>query len=74
MPSVVLILTATTADALLPTIVSRCQPIHLRPLSLETVRAALQARRRADEQADMLARISGGRIGWALSALEDPAA
>ncbi len=75
MPSVVLILTATTADALLPTIVSRCQPIHLRPLSLETVRAALQARGDVpDEQADMLARISGGRIGWALSALEDPAA
>ena len=44
-PSSVLILTADNADALLPTIVSRCQPLHLRPLPVEQVRAALERER-----------------------------
>ena len=32
-PNTVLILTANAADSLLPTILSRCQPLHLRPLA-----------------------------------------
>ena len=72
-PSTVLILTADSADALLPTIVSRCQPLHLRPLPIETVRAALERERGVDpETARTLAQISAGRIGWALAATEDP--
>lgn len=72
-PSVVLLLTATSADALRPTIVSRCQPIHLRTLPIETVRAALERERGADpETAQALAQMSTGRIGWALAACEDP--
>lgn len=71
---VVIILTADSADALLPTIISRCQPIHLRPLPLQTVRDALLDQYGATpEQAEMLARLSGGRIGWAIAALQDPA-
>jgi len=70
----VLLLTADSADALLPTIVSRCQSIHLRPLPVETVRAALERERGADpDTARTLAQLSGGRIGWALSACDDPA-
>ena len=69
----VLILTANSADDLLPTIVSRCQPLHLRPLPIETVREALEWRWNAPQDiAKTLARISGGRIGWAIRALQDP--
>lgn len=69
---VVLVLTATEADVLLPTIVSRCQVLSLRPLSTTAVKEALISRWDADPtQADLLARLSGGRLGWAVRALED---
>jgi len=71
---VVLLLTALDAEALLPTVVSRCQVISLRPLPVWQVRQALEERWNLDpEQAVLLARLSGGRIGWAISALEDGA-
>jgi DNA polymerase-3 subunit delta' len=68
---VILILTASEADVLLPTIVSRCQVLSLRPLSLEDMRAALLARGLSAEHADHLAHLSGGRLGWALRAVGD---
>jgi DNA polymerase-3 subunit delta' len=72
-PNTVLILTANTADSLLPTIISRCQPLHLRPLPIDTVRAALeQVWNAPPDTARTLARISGGRIGWAIRALQNP--
>ncbi len=71
---VVLVLTATEADALLPTIVSRCQVLSLRPLSTSVVREALCSRWGADpQQAELLAHLSGSRLGWAVRALEDDA-
>ncbi|NLF78965.1 MAG: DNA polymerase III subunit delta', partial [Chloroflexi bacterium] len=74
-PDAVLILTADSADHLLPTIVSRCQPLHLRPLPVETVREALEQHWDAPhDQAQTLAQLSGGRIGWAIEALENPEA
>lgn len=70
--SVVLILTADSSEALLPTIRSRCQPIHLRTLPIATVRQALQTHFHAEpEQAALIAQLSGGRIGWAIRALAD---
>lgn len=69
----ILILTAQDAGLLLPTIVSRCQPLTLRPLALETVERALEQKwnaKRSDAQ--LLARISGGRLGWAVRALSSP--
>lgn len=69
----VLILTAQDAGLLLPTIVSRCQPLTLRPLAPETVERALVENWNASPQsAQLLARISGGRIGWAARALSNP--
>jgi DNA polymerase-3 subunit delta' len=71
-PRVVLLLTTLDANALLPTMTSRCRVIPLRPLSVHQVEAALKERWNVDEdQAALLARLSGGRIGWAVSALED---
>ncbi len=72
-PNTVLILTANAADSLLPTIISRCQPLHLRTLPIETVRAALEQGWNAPPDiAQTLAQISGGRIGWAIRALQNP--
>lgn len=73
-PSVVLVLTASEAEALLPTIVSRCQVLNLRPLATATVQRALQERWRVDaERAQLLARLSGGRLGWAVAASQNGA-
>ncbi len=68
-----LVLTAESAESLLPTIVSRCQIIRLRPLPTALVSEALQERWGANaSRANLLARLSGGRIGWAVTALENP--
>jgi len=64
---VVLLLTAESAESLLPTIVSRCEVLRLRPLPLETVTQGLQERWGVPaDEARMLAHLSGGRPGQAL--------
>lgn len=71
-PRVVLLLTTSSSSALLPTIVSRCQVLPLRPLTTETVRNTLTERCQIDpERAHLLARLAAGRIGWAIDAAED---
>lgn len=66
-PQVVLVVTAQDAESLLPTIVSRCEVLRLRPLPLEVVERGLQARWGLDQkQAHLLAHLSGGRPGYAL--------
>ena len=72
-PQVVLCITAPDRSSLLPTIVSRCQLLNLRPLSLGTVESALRKRWGAgQERATLLARLSGGRLGWAVQAYQEP--
>ena len=69
---VVLIVLAREADLLLPTIVSRCQHVPLRPLPARRVERALVERWDAPaEQARLLAHLSSGRLGWAVRKLED---
>lgn len=69
-----LILTARDASLLLPTIVSRCQVFALRPLPLAQIETLLSKRYQATpEQARVLARVSAGRLGWAIRALEQRA-
>jgi DNA polymerase-3 subunit delta' len=67
----VLILTADNPEQLLPTIVSRCEVIRLRPLRVEEVQKELEARGLGTDKARLLAHISGGRFGYALRLLED---
>jgi len=76
----ILILTADTAEQLLPTIPSRCEILRLRPLPVEMVEAYLKDRVSVpvpgrggadDESARLLAHISGGRPGYALRLMED---
>ncbi|MGC8836965.1 MAG: DNA polymerase III subunit delta' [Anaerolineae bacterium] len=72
-PQVVLLLTTSHLASLLPTIVSRCQVLALRPLPREEVEAALRDRWHLPEaDAALLARLSGGRLGWAVRASQDP--
>ena len=71
---VILMLTASDVDQLLPTIISRCQLLNLRPPSMLLVQKALEERWGIDpERARLLARLSGGRLGWAVRASEDEA-
>jgi len=67
----VLILTADTAEQLLPTIVSRCETLRLRPLPVDAVEDYLKGRSVDDSTACLLAHISGGRPGYALRLLGD---
>lgn len=68
----ILVLTATDPGALLPTIVSRCQMLALRPLANEVVVKTLQEHWQAEpEQAELLAQLAAGRLGWAVRALTD---
>lgn len=72
-PQVVLLLTSNHRDQVLSTILSRCQVVGLRPLPLAQVREALQVRWGVDEaRAQLLARLSAGRLGWAVTAHTDP--
>ena len=72
-PQVLLVLTAESAESLLPTIVSRCEVLRLRPLALDQVAQGLQARWGVPpEQARLLAHISNGRPGFALGLFQNP--
>ena len=71
-PHVVLLLTSNRRDMVLPTVLSRCQVLGLRCLPVDDVADALQTRWGVSEdQAGLLARLSGGRLGWAVSAATD---
>lgn len=68
----VLILTADNPEQLLPTIVSRCEVLRLRPLEIEKVKRGLESRGLESAQAKLIAHISGGRFGYALRLIEEP--
>ncbi len=70
---VVLALTAVQPEALPATVISRCQRIDLRPASLRLVQETLHQRGIESSKAHLLSRLSGGRLGWALSASKDDA-
>jgi len=67
----VLILTADNPEQLLPTIVSRCEVLRLRPLRIEEVQRGLESRGLETGRAKLIAHISGGRMGYALRLIEN---
>ncbi|HEX6122344.1 MAG TPA: DNA polymerase III subunit delta', partial [Ktedonobacterales bacterium] len=72
-PGVVLLLTSAEPEALLATILSRCQPIAMQPIALEELAAALVSGWQvAPAEAHELAALANGRLGWAIRALEQP--
>lgn len=74
-PHAVLILLATSGEPILSTITSRSQVIRLRPVARGVIRDVLMAQYNLDaHRADQVARFSGGRIGWAIEAAQNPEA
>ncbi len=61
-PRAVIVLVASGADQLLPTIRSRCQRVDFAFLGTESVANALRESGVAPERAELLARLAGGRV------------
>lgn len=72
--NVILLLTATDGDTLLPTITSRCRTIGLRPIPTDLIEETLMTRHHVQpKEANLLANLADGRLGWAVRAHEEPA-
>ena len=72
-PHALMILLTPSLEPILSTITSRSQIIHLRPVATQSVLTTLTEHYSVeDEQADLLARLSSGRIGWAIEAAANP--
>ncbi len=70
---VILMLTADSAESLLPTISSRCEILRLRPSSIESLTDELEKRESLSrEKAALYAHIANGRPGVALRLAHDP--
>jgi len=68
--SVVWLLLVAEEEHLLPTIISRCQRLELKPVPSEQVQEALVNSYGIEtNRAKLLAQLCRGRLGWALSAL-----
>ncbi len=71
---VLFLLLTAMEDVVLPTIRSRCHRIELHPLPIAAVAEELTSSGLAGpEEAEVLARLSRGCLGWALSAAREPA-
>jgi DNA polymerase-3 subunit delta' len=71
-PRVVWLLLAVEEPRLLPTIISRCQRLELKPMPFEQIQQILIGSYNVDsDKAKLLARLCHGCLGWALSALGD---
>lgn len=69
---VVLLLTSTEISPLPETVVSRCQVLSLRPPPLGQIEEALEQHWQVQGgRARLLARLSEGRIGWAITAARE---
>jgi DNA polymerase III subunit delta' len=72
-PGVVLLLTSTDLESVLPTVVSRCQVFTLHPVSTPVIEQLLISSYQADpDQAARLASAAQGRPGWAVRAYQHP--
>lgn len=72
-PQVVIFLTAESPERLLATIVSRCEIINLRPLSVDNVaRELVEQSGQTQEEARLFAHLSGGRYGHARNLIDNP--
>ncbi len=71
-PDVVLLLTVPDAGLLLPTILSRVQLITMQLLtSMQIKNALIQDWETEPKEADLIAALAAGRMGWAVQAVED---
>jgi len=71
-PDVVLLLTVPDPGVLLPTILSRVQQVPIQLLTTKQVKSALEDRWDIEpDEANLIAALSAGRMGWAVQAVED---
>lgn len=71
-PQILFLLLSARERQLLPTIVSRCQRIELRPNPISTIKTMLVLNYdMAEEKADTISRLSKGCPGWALQAVSN---
>ncbi|PKB66943.1 MAG: DNA polymerase III subunit delta' [SAR202 cluster bacterium Io17-Chloro-G3] len=71
-PQVLLLLLSSKEESLLATLRSRCQRLELRPMSEGAMTNLLvEEHTLLEDQAGLLARLSAGRLGWALRAIRD---
>jgi DNA polymerase-3 subunit delta' len=69
-PKVVWLLLAAEEERLLPTIISRCQRLELKPVPPERIQEVLINSYKVDaRKARLLTQLCHGRLGWALSVL-----
>ncbi|HEU5349020.1 MAG TPA: DNA polymerase III subunit delta' [Ktedonobacterales bacterium] len=72
-PQVVLLLTSSEPETLLPTVLSRCQIVPMLPLAPDEVTQALiEQWLMPESEARALAMLANGRLGWAIRAAEKP--
>lgn len=69
----VILLLTTDADLLLPTIRSRCVTVRMQVVNEGVIRDALAERRVTEGDAERIAALSDGRVGWAITAASDRA-
>ena len=71
-PDVVLLLTAPDPGLLLPTILSRVQQVPMQLLTTNQIKSALVERWNIEpDEANLIAALAAGRMGWAVQAVED---
>ena len=71
-PQTLMILTANSLDSILPTMVSRCQPVRLLILTRTQIAAALREQHGVPaERAEFVAKLANGNFRRALDLLED---
>lgn len=71
-PQLTMILTASDAEGLPATVVSRCRVIALQPVETEVITSALREAGQDEATAARLAHLSRGSVGWALRAAKQP--
>lgn len=69
---VVIVLTAIQADAVPATVVSRCRTMPLQRVPAATILQALRGAGAEPKEAERVARLACGNVGWAMNALKGP--
>lgn len=70
-PKVLILMTVDDAENLLPTIVSRCELLRLRPMGVAALANLLVVKKGLDKkEADLIAHLAGGRVGNAFRMIE----
>src|SRR5438876_6584 len=71
-PDVVLLLTTPDPGLLLPTILSRVQQVPMQLLTTKQIKTALEDRWHVEPgEANLIAALAAGRMGWSVQAVED---